>query len=260
MKVLIIEDEPFAQEELRRLLQNIDGQIEIVEMIDSVEDSIEWLQLNEAPDLIFLDIQLADGLSFDIFKKTRVQSPVIFTTAYDQYAIKAFELNSIDYLLKPVEIKNLRKAYEKYKNIKAQFSGKAQEMVNISRSQLEGLLERTKKEFKSRFVVRTGNLIRHITTNDIAYFYAEDNVVFLITNNNERHIVEYSIEEISKALNPKEFFRLNRAFVTSINAINKVHKYINSRLKLELKPKCEKEAIISRKRVNDFLEWMDDKD
>lgn len=257
MNVLIIEDEPFAQQELKRLLKEINKSINVLEMIDSVEDVVDWLKNNPAPDLVFLDIQLADGLSFDIFNHIEISSPVIFTTAYDQYAIKAFELNSIDYLLKPVSTDKLSKALEKLNKLKNELSGKSNEDVKLTQQQLESLLTLNKKDYKTRFVTKSGNLIKHIHTENIAYFFAEDNVVFLVTKSNEKFIIDHSIEEISNLLNPNHFFRLNRAFITHIDSINKVHKYLNSRLKLELKPKNEKEVIISRKNVGDFMDWLD---
>ncbi len=257
MKVLIIEDEPFAQKELVRLLGVAGDKFEILDMIDTVEDSVDWLKNNPAPDLIFLDIQLADGLSFDIFRQVDVKSPVIFTTAYDEYAIRAFQLNSIDYLLKPVNMNDLMRAVNKLEHLRAQFGGQQQENVSITRNQLESLLNLGSKEYKSRFVARVGDQIKHIPVEETAYFFAEDNVVFLITRNNARYIIDYSIEEISSLVDPKNFFRLNRAFVAHISAIDKVYKYVNSRLKIELKPETEKEVIISRARVSEFMDWMD---
>ena len=257
MKILIIEDEPFAQKELQRLLKIAEGQFEILAMIDTVEDSVAWLSENEPPDLIFLDIQLADGISFDIFRRVEVKAPVIFTTAYDQYAVRAFQLNSIDYLLKPIKIDELTRAINKYESIRKQFGKADSESVNISKNQLEGLLNLGKTEYKSRFVARVGDQIKYVPIEDLAYFYAEDNVVFLINNAGQRYIIDYSIEELDSLLDPKYFFRLNRSVLAHISAINKVYKYLNSRLKLELKPELDKEVLISRAKVAEFMQWMD---
>ncbi len=257
MKILIIEDEPFAQKELVRLLEVVEGKFEILDMIDTVEDAVDWLKSNAAPDLIFLDIQLADGLSFDIFRKVEVKAPVIFTTAYDEYAIRAFQLNSIDYLLKPIKMNDLMRAINKLENLKSQFGNEKQENISLTKSQLESLIGSGKKEFKSRFVARVGDQIKHIPVEEVAYFFAEDNVVFLITRSNSRFIIDYSIEEIAGLVDPKNFYRLNRAFVAHINAIDKVYKYLNSRLKIELKPESDKEVIISRAKVSEFMDWMD---
>jgi DNA-binding LytR/AlgR family response regulator len=258
MKVLIIEDEPFAQQELKRLLTGIKPEVEILDMIDTVEDAVAWLNTRKAPDLIFLDIQLADGISFDIFRKVKVEAPVIFTTAYDEFAVRAFQLNSIDYLLKPVKQGDLMRALNKLDSMKSQFSKSHGESISISQKQLESLLGGIgSKEYKSRFVAKVGDQIKYVPVDDIAYFYAEDNVVFLITSAGNRYIIDYSIEEIDNLLDPKKFHRLNRAFVASINSIDKVYKYLNSRLKIELKPASNKEILVSRAKVADFMEWME---
>jgi len=257
MKVLIIEDEPFAQQELKRLLDGLNKDIEILEMIDTVEDAVDWLNTRKTPDLIFLDIQLADGISFEIFRKVKVDAPVIFTTAYDEFAVRAFQLNSIDYLLKPIKQDELLRALDKLDSMKSQFNANNDAGVKLSQQQLESLLGATKKEYKSRFVAKVGDQIKHIPVGNIAYFYAEDNVVFLMTSGNSRYIIDYSIEEIVGMIDPKEFYRLNRAFLANINAIDKVYKYLNSRLKIELKPASEKEILVSRAKVSDFMDWME---
>ncbi len=257
MKILIIEDEPFAQQELTRLLDSLQIKFEILGMIDTVEDAVEWLKNNPAPELIFLDIQLADGLSFDIFRQVEVQSPVIFTTAYDEYAIRAFQLNSIDYLLKPIKMGDLMKAFNKLDSMKSQMIAGEKVGLSITRKQLENLLSLGKKEYKSRFLVKIGDQLKYIPVQDVAYFYAEENVVFVITRKNDRYIIDYSIEEVDGLVDPKDFFRLNRAFVTHIDAIDKVFKYLNSRLKIELKPPIDKEILVSRAKVSEFLDWMD---
>lgn len=257
MKILIIEDEPFAQKELKRLLDIAEGKFEILDMLDTVEESTEWLKTNPPPDLIFLDIQLADGISFDIFRNVEIKSPVIFTTAYDEYAIRAFQLNSIDYLLKPIKLTELIRAINKYESIKNQYEQTNAESVNITKAQLESLMGLGKKEYKSRFVAKVGDQIKYIAVEDLAYFYAEDNVVFLVNKNADRYIIDYSIEEIDALIDPRIFYRLNRSFVAHISAIHKVYKYLNSRLKIELKPDSEKEVLISRAKVSDFMLWMD---
>lgn len=257
MKVLIIEDEPFAQQELKRLLAKLNTDVEILDMIDTVEDSVEWLLSNPAPDLVFLDIQLADGLSFEIFKKIKVEAPVIFTTAFDEYAIQAFRLNSIDYLLKPVRINDLKNAMLKFEGMKKQFASHEQSSLSITPEQLQSLLLLGKAEYRSRFVARVGDQIKHVPVGEVAYFYAEDNVVFMVTTKKDRYIVEYSIEELNSLVDPKNFYRLNRSFLTQIGSINKVYKYMSSRLKIELKPDIDKEVFVSRARVANFMEWME---
>ncbi len=257
MKVLIIEDEPFAQQELKRLLGKLNVEIEILEMIDTVEDSVAWLKSNPAPDLIFLDIQLADGLSFEIFKQIKIEAPVIFTTAFDEYAIQAFRLNSVDYLLKPIKIGDLKNAMAKLDAMKKQFASHEQVSLGITPEQLQSLLQLGKPEYKSRFIARVGDQIKYVPVGEVAYFYAEDNVVFMVTTKSDRYIIEHSIEELDGLVDPKDFFRLNRGVLAHIGSINKVYKYMSSRLKIELKPETEKEILVSRARVSEFMEWME---
>jgi two-component system, LytTR family, response regulator LytT len=254
MKVLIVEDEPLAQVELERLLKKVAPDVEILDKIDSVEDGIEWFELNPSPDLVFLDIQLSDGLSFEIFKKVKINAPVIFTTAFNEYALEAFKLNSIDYLLKPIEPEGLKLAIEKYKGIKEQFSSiefedsikKVREMLNYDR-----------KDYKKRFVSKIGDQYLKIDVNDVAYFQADNNIVYLVTKNSKRHIIEYTLEELNDILDPSLFFRLNRTFITQIGSIQKVHKYFNSRLKIDLIPEPDDKILVSRVKVSEFLKWMD---
>lgn len=254
MKVLIVEDEPVAQQELERLIKSIEPGIEILDKIDSVEDGIEWFLENESPDLVFLDIQLSDGLSFEIFKSVKIGAPVIFTTAFNEYALEAFKLNSIDYLLKPIEPEDLQKALEKYKGFKKSFSSgdfeesieKVREMLNVG-----------KREFKKRFVSKVGDQYIKYTIDQIAYFMADNNIVYLVDFNGKKHIIEYSLEELNDLLDPSLFFRLNRTFYAHIDSIEKVHKYFNSRLKVDLKPKTEEKVLVSRVKVSNFLKWME---
>lgn len=251
MNVLIIEDEPFAQQELIRLLNSIDRDIRVMRCIDSVEESIQFFNGNEQPDLIFMDIQLSDGLSFEIFDRTTVSAPVIFTTAFDDYAIKAFKVNSIDYLLKPIEEEDLAKAIEKFRKTQSKSDG------FFSRQQLEEVLGLYRPAYKSRLVVKLGDKIRHIEANDIAYFFSEDKVSFLVTNDSKKYIINYSLEQIEKFMNPVDFYRLNRKYIAHINAIETIDKYFNSRLKIGLKPEVEDDVLISRTKVSDFLNWLE---
>lgn len=251
MNVLIIEDEPFAQQELKRLLHAIDPEISMMDCIDSVEESVKFLESGNNPDLIFMDIQLSDGLSFEIFDRTRVSAPVIFTTAFDDYAIKAFKVNSIDYLLKPVEQEDLARAISKFRKTKTKEGG------FFSREQLEEVLGLYRPAYKSRLVVKLGDKIRHIEANEIAYFFSEDKVSFLVTNETKKYIINYTLEQIEKFMNPADFYRLNRKYVAHINAIETIDKYFNSRLKIGLKPEVEDDVLISRNKVSDFLNWLE---
>ncbi|MCB0804677.1 MAG: response regulator transcription factor, partial [Bacteroidales bacterium] len=234
-----------------RLLHAIDPEINMMDCIDSVEESVKFLESGNNPDLIFMDIQLSDGLSFEIFDRTRVSAPVIFTTAFDDYAIKAFKVNSIDYLLKPVEQEDLARAISKFRKTKTKEGG------FFSREQLEEVLGLYRPAYKSRLVVKLGDKIRHIEANEIAYFFSEDKVSFLVTNETKKYIINYTLEQIEKFMNPADFYRLNRKYVAHINAIETIDKYFNSRLKIGLKPEVEDDVLISRNKVSDFLNWLE---
>lgn len=245
MKVLVIEDEIPAQEELVRILRKHFPNIEIVDIIGSVRDSVEWLRNNTA-DLIFMDIQLLDGCCFDIFDVVEVRTPIIFTTAYDQYALKAFKVNSVDYLLKPVDedelVAAVRKMDYKYDNIR-----------NLIESYMPTV------RYKTRISVKTGDIYRFLLIDEVAYFISEDGFTYAVTNNEKKHIVDYTISSLETQLDPKRFFRLSRGCIVSIDSIEKITAYFNSRLKVTLKGRKNISIILSRVRVPDFLNWIDDK-
>ena len=245
MKVLVIEDEIPAQEELVRILRKHFPNIEIVDIIGSVRDSVEWLRNNTA-DLIFMDIQLLDGCCFDIFDVVEVRTPIIFTTAYDQYALKAFKVNSVDYLLKPVDedelVAAVRKMDYKYDNIR-----------NLIESYIPTV------RYKTRISVKTGDIYRFLLIDEVAYFISEDGFTYAVTNNEKKHIVDYTISSLETQLDPKRFFRLSRGCIVSIDSIEKITAYFNSRLKVTLKGRKNISIILSRGRVPDFLNWIDDK-
>ena len=255
MKILIIEDEPFAQQELQRLLGQAGVEFELLACLDTVEDSVEWLKENPPPDLVFLDIQLADGISFDIFNQVKLTSPVIFTTAYDEYAIRAFDLNSIDYLLKPVKLEELKKALGKLEDLRSSFTAKTggigEDQIRKVVSMLSG------DKYKSRFLVKLGDQIITVETHRIAWFKAEENIVFLVADNGKRYIVDHTLENLEGMLDPDKFFRLNRGYLASVGAIKKVSKYFNSRLSIELAPDPDERVLVSRKRVPAFMEWLE---
>lgn len=245
MKVLVIEDEIPAQEELVRILRKHFPNIEIVDIIGSVRDSVEWLRNNTA-DLIFMDIQLLDGCCFDIFDVVEVRTPIIFTTAYDQYALKAFKVNSVDYLLKPVDedelVAAVRKMDYKYDNIR-----------NLIESYMPTV------RYKTRISVKTGDIYRFLLIDGVAYFISEDGFTYAVTNNEKKHIVDYTISSLETQLDPKRFFKLSRGCIVSIDSIEKITAYFNSRLKVTLKGRKNISIILSRVRVPDFLNWIDDK-
>lgn len=255
MRVLIVEDEPFAQQELKRLLSGTGRDISIAGCTDSIEDTVEWLRNNSLPDLIFLDIQLSDGLSFEIFNHEKILCPVIFTTAYDEYSIQAFKVNSIDYLLKPIKPEELKSALDKLDAVRKSYNPENPLPFDLAR--LEQLLSPASREYKSRFIARLGDQIKHIGIEDVAWLYAEDNVVFLITKSNSRFIIDYTLDQVIRLLDPGRFFRLNRSFIAHIDSIGKVSRHFNGRLVIEMKPAAPEPVYISRARAQEFISWLD---
>ncbi|RMG31987.1 MAG: DNA-binding response regulator [Bacteroidetes bacterium] len=250
MNILIIEDEQLAAKRLIRLLKELEPQANILEVIDTVEDSIQWLKSNEA-DLIFMDIQLADGNSFSIFEAIDVFTPIIFSTAYDQYAIRAFEVNSIDYLLKPVKKEVLEKSLNKYKRRLGE-----NQFVDVGRLMQAFRQEEGQSNFQQRFLVSSGDKLRSIPVEEVAYFYGQKRYVFLITKDNRKHIVDYTLGKLESLLNPRDFFRINRQFIISYQAIQHMYNYSKSKIKVELLPSSDVEAIVSADRTRNFKTWL----
>ncbi|MBL4905066.1 MAG: response regulator transcription factor [Flavobacteriaceae bacterium] len=249
MNVVIIEDEPFAVEKLERYLLKYSSEINVTARISSIADAVDWFENNNNYDVVFMDIQLTDGLSFEIFSQTKIDKPVVFTTAFDEYAIDAFKVNSIDYILKPITFTDVSKALHKLKKMQAIFSGN---------ETMENLIQTVaKKKVKDRFLVRLGNHIHSIITTEIALFYAEGRTVYLLTKEGRKFILEYTLEDLSKVLNETEFFRVNRTFIVNINGIADVLVYSNSRLKITPIIKLEKEIIVSREKVSVFKKWFE---
>jgi len=252
MNILIIEDEIPAAKRLQKLILNIQPEAIITEVIDSVEQAVTVLKKTPDLDLIFMDIQLADGLSFDIFKQTTVNTPVIFTTAFDQYALKAFKVNSIDYLLKPIETEELESAFEKFSR------HYQQDQYSYPQQTIDQLIQQiSQKTYKERFLVKMGQQLNYLNVCDIAYFYSEDGLLHALDQKNKRHLIDYTLDQLEALLSPDHFFRINRKNIISLSAIGKIHTYFNSRLKLDLIPKTDQEVIVSRDRVNDFKQWLD---
>lgn len=247
MNVLIIEDEPLAQEELERLIRKNFPDFRVLDKIDSVEASIAWLQ-KEHCDLIFMDIELTDGKSFDIFKKVDVKTPIIFTTAYDEYAIQAFQVNSVGYLLKPIDENELKKAVDKLSY--SSFAPYPEHSLNQLLNQL------APGKFRERFVAKIGDRYQHININDVAYFYSEDKTTFIRTKGGKQYIIDDTLDKIERDLNPSDYFRLARNIIASIDSVNDVSKYFNSRLSIKLKPEFHEQVLVSRVRVPDFLRWL----
>lgn len=251
MNVLIIEDEKPAARRLNRMLAELD--IEVQQMLHSVEESLNWLQNNPHPDLIFLDIQLSDGLSFEIFEEIEVKSAIIFTTAYDEYALKAFKLNSIDYLLKPIDDDELEAAVNQFKQQQP-----AQSDVQVNLDDIRKLLiNPVDRKFKKRLSIKVGQHIKIIHIDEIECFYSENKSTYIHTKENRNYLLDNSLENWQEQLDPEHFFRVNRTYIVHINAIKDIIAYSNSRLKLILNSYSENEIIVSRERVKDFKKWID---
>jgi len=251
MKILLIEDEYHAQEYLTGLLKEVAPTAEILAKIDSVEESVDWLENNPAPDLIFMDIQLADGLSFSIFKKVKINAPTIFVTAFDKYTLEAFKVNSIDYLLKPVDAQELQNALDKYQRIHASKHGFDADSLQRALSHFS-----PKNNFRQRFLIKQGKDFIYVPTKNIAYLYSEDSLTFLMDRQNKRHLLEASLDQIEKQLDPDQFFRINRKQIVHIESIQKIFSFFNNRLKLNLAPESKLDAVVSRERVKYFKEWV----
>lgn len=251
MRLLIVEDEPPAAKRLQQMILRALPEAVILAVIDSVTQAVAWLREQPAPDLIFLDIQLSDNVSFDIFRQISVPSPVIFTTAYDQYALKAFELNSIDYLLKPIEQAQLERALNKYQRF---FKTTAPTMDSAA---VERLLQSFgQPEYKKRFVIKAGQQLAYINTPDIRYFYSEEGLTYACMGTRKRHAVDFTIDRLVPLLPPTDFFQINRKLICHIQSIQKVSPYFSGRLVANLDPTPDFEVIVSRNRATDFKRWL----
>jgi DNA-binding LytR/AlgR family response regulator len=250
MRILIVEDEDPAQKRLKKMIAEVIPQAEILDAIGSVASTISWLQTHPMPELIFMDIQLADGRSFDIFKSCKVTAPVIFTTAYDQFAIEAFKVNSIDYLLKPVSKDELQQAYDKLLQLKKSLSPPT-DFTEKLRS-----LENPDKTYKKRFAIRFGEHIKTIATDDIAYFFTENKINLLCTSDNRKYPVDFNLDQLESLLDPEQFFRINRQFIIGIHAIAEMRAYSKARVNIKLNPACPQETIVSVERSAAFKQWL----
>ncbi|MEL6674213.1 MAG: LytTR family DNA-binding domain-containing protein [Bacteroidota bacterium] len=246
--ILIIEDEPLAAKRLTRLIGQLGHPTQILDTLDSVTEAVSWLSQHEA-DLIFLDIHLADGDSFAIFDQVEVKTPIIFATAYDQYAIRAFKLNSVDYLLKPIETAELEHAFEK-------FLAQRSDRMPLDVQALVAAMQAPAPGFQKRFMVTSGEKIKSVPIEEVAYFYGQQKYVFLITKDNRRHIVDYTLGKLEGLLDPEQFFRINRQFIIGFDAISNMFSYSKSRVKVELEPASEVEAIVSIEKARHFKDWL----
>lgn len=249
MNVVIIEDEKPAARRLSRMLNEFG--IEPLTMLHSVEEAVNWFSTHEHPDLLFLDIQLSDGLSFEIFDEVEIKSAIIFTTAYDEYALKAFKLNSVDYLLKPIDSDELENAIDQFKKLQASATN-----TNFDLEQLKLLISPLQKSYKKRFTVKIGQHLKMIGVETIECFYSENKATQIHTIDNRNYLIEDTLDTLENNLNPELFFRVSRKYFVNINAIKDIISYSNNRLKIILNTFTESEIIVSRERVKDFKNWI----
>jgi len=250
VRAVIIEDEEFAAKRLSQLIGELAPNIEVIAHLNSVESGSNWFTSNTQPDLIFLDIQLNDGYGFDILDRIEDHPPVIFTTAYNEFAIRGFKYNGLDYLLKPIVKDDLKKALEKFKKNITRNS-------NSSTENLEHLKQLFHKEYKHRFMVKVGNMFKSFNVEDIAYFKSHEGMICLYTHTGQTYPIEYTIDQLENILNPIHFFRINRKFMISVKSVAEIHSYFNSRLLLKILPKEEEQVIVSRERTTNFKRWLD---
>ncbi|MGB3467612.1 MAG: LytTR family DNA-binding domain-containing protein [Cyclobacteriaceae bacterium] len=253
MDILIIEDEQLAADKLESLLKKMGREITVVGKLRSVESGVEWLTNNEHPDLLISDIRLLDGVSFEIFSQIDYKKPVIFTTADDQYAIQAFEVNSIDYLLKPVKAESLEAAFEKLDT----FLGSPETQKMPDYQQLLQLMMEGQKSYKSRFMIRVGQKIMAVPVEKIAYFYSQNKLSYAVTFDGKKYPLDETLETISPQLDPQKFIRANRQYIISFESISEIHPYFKGRVKLELAPENEHEIVISSDKTPEFKKWLD---
>jgi DNA-binding LytR/AlgR family response regulator len=248
--ILIIEDEDAAVRRISKMVLELMPQANLLPSLASIRTAVEWFKTNPAPDLILSDVHLADGQSFEIFRQVQVQTPIIFTTAYDQYALEAFRVNSIDYLLKPIKKDELERALQKFNNLSV-----AAPVINIEH--LLKSLQNPKPEYKDRFAVKYGEHIKTIETSDIAYFYTENKVNFLVTKEAKRYAVDQNLDQLENVLDPKNFFRINRQFIIGFHSITEMFSYSKSRVLIKLNPPSKLETIVSAERSATFKSWID---
>jgi DNA-binding LytR/AlgR family response regulator len=252
MKVLVIEDEPQAAKRLESLIAALEPQAEVLNKIDTVKNAVLWIKSNPAPDLIFMDIQLADGISFQIFEQCEVTSPVIFTTAYDEYALKAFKVNSIDYILKPIDKDEMGAALKKFHSTKRTSQDSKHVLDNIGQA-----IQMLTKKYKTRFVIKVGEHLKSVEVSEILFFFSLEKATFCQTKDGRKNILDFTLDQLEEILDPTRFFRINRKHIVAAASIQDMISYTNSRLKLILKTSDDNDVIVARERVQEFKDWLD---
>lgn len=250
MRVIIIEDEIPAANRLAKLLQNYSDEIDIVQKLDSVESSVQYLSNAQNIDLVFMDIQLADGLSFDIFQQININVPVIFTTAFDQYTLKAFKVNSIDYLLKPIDENELQQSIDKYRKLYSKNS------TDFSDKMMKLVQDMNLAKYKERLLIKRGQQLSYLKTENTAYCYADGKLCYAVDFNGTKFLLENNLSQLEEQLQPNNFYRINRHMLVNIESVKKVHVWLGGRLKVEIYPATTIESFVSRERVNGFKEWL----
>jgi DNA-binding LytR/AlgR family response regulator len=245
MKILIIEDEMPAAQRLARMVTEIESLADIADIVDSVEATLNYLETHPSPDLLLMDIHLADGSCFEIFKYRKIETPVIFTTAYDEYALQAFKTNAIDYLLKPIKKEELAAAFAKF----SQFNP-------VLQTKIDNLAVEMTPQYSERFLIRTGQTYRVVELRDVAYFVSEDKISFAVRKDGKRYALDFTMDKLETMLDPKTYFRLNRQFITSLSAIEEMTAYSKSRVKVKLTPLSKEEAVVSSERTSEFKRWL----
>jgi DNA-binding LytR/AlgR family response regulator len=252
MNVIIVEDETFAAKRLHKLLSECDTSIQVVATLDSVSSTVQWLQTHPEPDLAFFDIQLSDGISFEIFKQVKLEVPIIFTTAYNDYALQAFKVNSIDYLLKPIDIDDLKRSLEKFKLLKGQFQPTSLDIESLIKQVVEKRIT-----YRSRFLVAFRDELITISSDDVGYFFSENKLTHLVRRDAKKFVIDQTLEELQAELNPARFFRANRRFIVSLHSIASIQKFFGGKLKLSLSPPTLEEVTVSRETAPEFKAWLD---
>lgn len=252
MNILIVEDEPQAADRLATLIQSERPSWIVQAKLDSVRRAVNWFKEHPMPGLIFLDIQLADGLSFEIFEQTSVNAPIIFTTAYNEYALKAFKVNSIDYLLKPVDQDELKAALKKFDVLSSGVAPQAKIMESIGYA-----MQMLTKKYKERFVLKVGEHLKSVEVKDILFFYSLEKTTFAQSSDGRKHILDFTLDQLEGLLNPDRYFRINRKYIVSADAIQDMVSYTNSRLRLTMKHSDDSDVVVARERVQEFKDWLD---
>lgn len=256
MNILIVEDEDLAVKKLKKTLTAVESQANVVGVTESIESTVAWLENNPPPDLILMDIELADGQSFEIFNRHQVKSAVVFTTSYDEYALKAFKVNSVDYLLKPIQQDELATAINKYKQIRNLYGPAKGTDLNMESLMKELRQTLQPRDYRKRFLVKHAQKLVSIEVDEIAYFFSDGRLNFFKTTDNRKFVVDYTMDELEEMLDPDQYFRISRSMYISVQCVEQIHEYFGNRLILHVRPTVDKDAIVSREKVTEFKKWM----